>query len=448
MVPLPPGVNPQTVYRKTWWRIVPLMFGLYIVAYLDRVNVGFANLQMSPDLHFTNTEFGIGIGFFYIGYLLLEIPGAILVERWSARKWFARILITWGLCSMATALVTKPWHFYTARFLLGLAEAGFFPGIIVYFSHWFPREVRGRALAGMILAVPMSMASGAIVSSFLLKMNLAGLKGWQWMYLIEGFPAVLSGLALPFLLTDRPRHARWLTRDESDWLEQTLELERKEAAALGTVSLKDVVKLPMVWLLAFGIFTTNVGGFTLNSWLPKEIKDILRPTHGEISDSGVLYWTAGVYLIGLGGVWLSGRSSDRTGERKWHCSLGMALTGIFIAMSMLLAGSWEVTYTLLLVGGFFIVSWAPPFWALPSQSLPPSVAPVAIGFINMCANAGGAIGPPVMGFMNDLEFTPRTAMLFPAACYLVGGIIIAMLRAPKLERATQPAPVDPETANA
>jgi MFS transporter, ACS family, tartrate transporter len=447
MVPPPPGVNPRAVYRKIWWRIIPLLFFLYIVAYLDRVNVGFANLKMSPDLHFTNTEFGIGIGFFYIGYLLLEIPGAILVERWSARKWFARILITWGLCSMGTALVTKPWHFYTARFLLGLAEAGFFPGMIVFFSHWFPREVRGRALAGMILAVPMSMASGAIVSSFLLKMSLAGLKGWQWMYLIEGFPAVLFGVAVPFLLTDRPRHARWLTRDESDWLEQTLELERKEAAALGTVSLKDVVKLPMVWLLALGIFTTNVGGFTLGSWLPKEIKDILKPTHGEISDSGVLYWTAGVYLIGLAGVWLSGKSSDRAGERKWHCSLGMGLTGAFIAISMLLAGSWEVTYALLLVGGFFMFSWAPPYWVLPSQSLPPSVAPVAIGFINMCANAGGAIGPPVMGVMNDLEFTPRTAMLFPAACYLAGGLIIAMLRAPKLQRATQPAPAGSETAH-
>ncbi len=197
--------------RKVAWRVLPLVFLLYIVAYLDRANVGFAKLRMAGDLKFSEEVFGLGIGIFFIGYLILEIPGALLVERWSARKWFARILISWGFISALTAFVHTPLQFYLARFFLGVAEAGFFPGIIVYFTHWFVSGDRARALSGLIMAVPLSLAIGAPVSAVLLDANWLGLAGWKWLFIIEGLPAVLLGVVTLLLMTDRPRDAKWLT---------------------------------------------------------------------------------------------------------------------------------------------------------------------------------------------------------------------------------------------
>ena len=181
----------KSCLRKVSWRLLPLLFGMYVITYLDRANAGFAKLQMETALDFSPRVFGLGLGLFYVGYMLLEIPGALFVEHWSARKWFTRILITWGVCSMCTALVSNETEFYVARFLLGLAEAGFFPGVIIYFTHWFPKRVRSRAMSGMLIGVPASLALGAFVSAYLLKLNWLGLDGWQWVFLIEGAPAVL-----------------------------------------------------------------------------------------------------------------------------------------------------------------------------------------------------------------------------------------------------------------
>src|SRR4051794_31888532 len=221
-----PDDLPRRVRRKVLRRIIPLLLLLYVVSYLDRANAGFAKLQMEDRLGFGAEVFGLGLGLFYVGYLLLEIPGALIVEHWSARKWFSRILLTWGVCSMGFALVRSPWQFYLARFLLGLAEAGFFPGIIVYFSHWFPRADRGRALAGLILGVPLSQALGAWVTQQILQVTWFDLAGWQWVFLLEGFPALVLGVAVLYLMTDRPRQASWLTPAEADWLEESLAAER------------------------------------------------------------------------------------------------------------------------------------------------------------------------------------------------------------------------------
>src|SRR6058998_2672636 len=208
--------------RKVAWRVLPLVFLLYIVAYLDRANVGFAKLRMAGDLKFSEEVFGLGIGIFFIGYLILEIPGALLVERWSARKWFARILISWGFISALTALVRTPAQFYLARFFLGVAEAGFFPGIIVYFTHWFTSGDRARALSGLIMAVPLSLAIGAPASALLLDVNWLGLSGWKWLFILEGLPAVLLGVVTLVVMTDRPGDAKWLTPAERDYLENAL----------------------------------------------------------------------------------------------------------------------------------------------------------------------------------------------------------------------------------
>lgn len=421
----------QAVRRKVAWRILPLMFALYIISYLDRANVGFAKLRMQQDLELSNRAFGIGVGIFYAGYLLLEIPGAILVDRWSARKWFMRILISWGVCSMAMALVRTPAQFYLVRFLLGLAEAGFFPGVIVYLTHWFPRADRAKAFAGLILAVPLSLALGARASGWLLEHNLPHFSGWQLVFLAEGAPAVLIGLALPFLMTDRPRHARWLTLEERTWLENALEKERIEREALGTQSWRQVLRRPAVWLLALSIFATNTGGIALSIWLPSAMKDLIRQFKPHVTDPEVLNWTGLIFLFAVAGVWVSGRTSDRFQERKWHCVAGKSLSGVFLALSLWPGLPWPIRLTFLCVMGFFVLFWAPPFWALPSLTLPPTALAVAIGFINIWANIAGGVGSPIVGAMKDAGLSDMHCMLFLALCYAAGAAIIAVLRVPR-----------------
>jgi ACS family tartrate transporter-like MFS transporter len=424
------GVDPRAVGRKVAWRIVPLALVLYIVAYLDRANLSFAMPDMKSALQFSPDVFGWGIGLFFAGYLLLEIPGALLVEHWSARGWFARILITWGFCSMGMALVRTPWQFYLARFLLGLAEAGFFPGLIVYFTHWFPRAERGRALAGMIFGVPLSLALGAWMSEPLLQMTAWGLAGWQWLFLIEGLPAVLLGIAVPFLLTDRPRQARWLSAAERAWLEQTLEAERRQALeAAGHATLGQALRRPTVWLLALGILAANTGGYAFGYWLPTTLDNILQAKSGSAPQHLVLRWAALIYLCGLAGVWLSGQSSDRTGERKWHSAAGMVLTGAALAGSVWSGQSWAAVIACLCLVGFFAYTWPSPFWVLPTLTLSASTAAVSIGFINICANVAGMIGPPVIGEMKTRGWDDRASLLFSAACYVLGGIFVALLPA-------------------
>jgi len=424
-------VDPRAVSRKVAWRILPLILVLYIVAYLDRANVGFAKLRMKETLDFSEVVFGWAFGIFFAGYLLLQIPGALLVEHGSARKWFARILVTWGLCSMGTALVRTPGEFYLARFLLGLAEAGFFPGVVVYFTHWFPRAERGRAMAGLVLGIPVSLALGALVSSWLLKVGWFGLAGWQWVFLIEGLPAVVLGVAVLFLLTDRPRQAMWLTAAEREWLEQTLEAERREATTAGHATLGQALRRPTVWLLALGILVTNTGGYAFGLWLPTAMVNFLKVTSGSATPDEVLLWTGLVYACGLPGVWLSGQSSDRTGERKWHCVVGQVLAGVFLAASVMPGQSWAAVFTWLCLVGFFAASWPTPFWVLPTLTLSASTAAVSIGFINMCANLAGLIGSPIVGQMKAAGFDDRACLLFLAACYALGGVIVGLLPVPR-----------------
>ena len=430
---LPADVDPRVVRRKVAWRILPLVFVLYIIAYLDRANAAFAQEDMSADLQFTKANFGWGIALFFVGYQLLEIPGALLVERWSARKWFARILFTWGLCSMGMALVKTPGQFYFARFLLGIAEAGFFPGIIVYFTHWFPRAQRGRAMAGLVFGIPVSLALGAQVSGLLLKVDWFGIAGWQWMFIIEGIPAVIMGIAVPFLLTDRPNQAKWLTPAERAWLEQTLEAERQEAAARGSVTFLQALRSPTVWLLALGILATNIGGYAMLAWMPVAMKALLKATAdatATISSTDVLMWMSLMYTCGLAGVVVSGLSSDWTGDRKWHCVTGQVMTGVCLAGALAPGLPWAGVIACMCGVGFFAYSWPSPFWVLPTLTLSASAAAVSIGFINMSANFAGAIGPPAVGEMQDAGLDIKTCLLFPVGCFVLGGVIVSLIRIP------------------
>ena len=456
------NVSPTALRRKVAWRILPLIFVLYVIAYLDRANLAFAKLGMQGDLDWLdNSVYGWGSGFFFFaGYLLLEIPGALIVEHWSARKWFCRILLTWGVCSMAMAFVRGPTQFYVARFLLGLAEAGFFPGVIVYLTHWFPRADRARALSGLVFGVPFSLALGSQLSEWVMRQGWFDIAGWQWVFLIEGAPAVLLGCCVPFLMTDRPSQANWLSPAERDWLEQTLQGERAKAAAAGSFTLLQALKQPSLWILALGILATNTGGYAMGFWMPTFIDNMLRAPLAPLtaaSSVGLIGVPGGdgalltisavvgvataptraltyltlVYLSGLVGVVISGQSSDRLGERKWHCIAGQVGTGVFLAISLIPGQPFVLVMVWLCMMGFCAYFWPPPFWALPTMSMSASAAAVSIGMINICANVAGLIGSTTVGHLKTSGWSDAGCMLFGSGCYVTGGFIIAWLRVKK-----------------
>jgi len=418
-------VDFPALQRQVAWRVLPLVFLLYIVAYLDRANVGFAKLRMASDLQFSEEVFGLGIGIFFIGYLLLEIPGALLVERWSARKWFARILISWGCLSALTAFVRTPMQFYVARFLLGVAEAGFFPGIIVYFTHWFTSAERARALSGLVMAVPFSLALGAPVSALLLDVNWLGLAGWKWLFILEGVPAVVLGVVTLRCLTDRPRQAKWLSPEQREHLEGRLAAEARAKEAAGVPTVWQVLRLPNVWLLALGIFATNTGGYALGFWLPTTVKHLSGG-----SDRAALFYSGLFYTCGLLSVWLSGRSSDRTGDRKWHCVGGQVATALFLAGSTIPGQPFGLVMTWLCFTGLAAYFWPSPFWALPTLTLTASAAAVSIGFINMLANVAGYLGNHTMGWLKNHGAGESACLLFLGSCYLLGGVLVSFVKVP------------------
>jgi ACS family tartrate transporter-like MFS transporter len=430
----------RSARRKVAWRLLPLLFAMYVIAYLDRANAGFAMLQMRDKLGFDPAVFGWGLGLFYVGYLLLEIPGALIVEHWSARKWFTRILVTWGTCSMGMALVQTPAQFYAARFLLGLAEAGFFPGVIVYFTHWFPRKDRALAMSAMLLAVPGSLALGANVSAVLLRQDWFGLAGWQWVFLVEGAPAVLLGLAVPFVMTDRPRDARWLTPDERDRLEHALAGERRETTArTGHMSLGEALRLRTVWLLALGILATNLGGMGLVFWLATMVKTFLGKADVAYDDSEVLQWTGVVFACGTLGVFLSGLLANRTGHWKWCCVAGQVGAGVFLLLSAIPGQPWALVFTWLCLAGFFANFWFSPYWVLPTLALTSSAAAVSIGFINMCANVPGFASNTIMGYMEKAGLSDSMRLVYLAGGFILGGVFVGLIRIHK------PSPTGPLT---
>jgi MFS transporter, ACS family, tartrate transporter len=434
----PVPVDPDALRRKIAWRVLPFIFFLYIVSYLDRANAGFAKLAMADDLKFSDAVFGLGFGIFFIGYLFLEIPGALLVERWSARKWFARILISWGLASALTAFVQTPMQFYAARFFLGVAEAGFFPGIIVYFTHWFANRDRGRALAGLVMAIPFCLALGAPLSAMLLKIHWLGLAGWKWLFLLEGLPAVVLGVATLFVLDDRPRDAKWLEPHECDWLCDQLEAEARAKDAIGKTSFRQALRLRNVRMLTLGIFATNTGGYALTFWLPTAVKGVSGG-----STSHALWWSGAIYAFGILGVYVSGQSSDRTGDRKWHCVAGQCATALFLAASAIPGQPIWLVLAWLCLTGLTASSWPSPFWALPTMTLTASVAAASIGFINMFANLAGYLGNYNVGMLEAHGVGQRGCLLFLAGCYLLGGIFVSLVRAPAITVSPGPSAQSP-----
>jgi ACS family tartrate transporter-like MFS transporter len=380
--------------RRISLRVMPFVFLLYIVAFLDRVNVGYAALQMTKDLGFSAEVFGFGAGIFFFGYVLLEIPGSVIVERWSARKWIARIMISWGILAIMTAFVRTAPQFYWVRFLLGTAEAGFFPGLIVYLSHWFRYEDRAKAVALFMAGIPVSNLIGSPISGLLLGVHWMNQPGWRWLFIVEGVPAIVLGIITAFYLTDWPREAKWLPDDEKQWIIHELEIEKKQRKSIRQYSMWEAMRHRDVLLLVGAYFFATVGFYGLNIWMPTILKAASNWTDLKVTLVAMI-----PHLAGLVGMLAFGASSDRTGERRWHAASAMLL-GAGGYLLVVLAGA----NPLLVVAAFCVVAagadgYFPGFWPLPTAFLTESAAAASIGLINLVGNMGGFVGPYILGYV-------------------------------------------------
>lgn len=398
--------------RKITWRIVPFIMILYLIAYIDRVNIGFAAITMKEDLGFTSSILGFGAGIFFLGYFLFEVPSNIILHKVGARIWIARVMVTWGIIAGGMAFIESSTSFYVMRFLLGIAEAGFFPGIILYLSFWFPARNRAGVIALFMAAAPIATAIGSPISAALLEMHgIMGLAGWQWMFLIEAFPAVILGVVVFFYMTDRPEKATWLSQDERDWLVKTMQAEN---AGKGTQQHHSIIRglaNPRVLALALVYFGTSAGLYTLGIWAPQIIKEL-----------GVSSMTVGLLnaippIVSVVAMILWSRHSDKTNERTWH----VALACITAAMGLVIAagtGSVIGLIAALTIVNVGISCSKPPLWSMPTMFLSGAAAATGIATINSIGNLGGFAGPAMIGWVKDQTGS------FTGGLYFVAGLLI------------------------
>lgn len=418
----------DAIYRKVSWRLVPFLLLCYVVAYLDRVNVGFAKLQMLNDLKFSETVYGLGAGVFFIGYFLFEIPSNVILHKVGARVWIARIMITWGLISAAMMFVTTPTMFYVLRFLLGVAEAGFFPGIILYLTYWYPAERRGRTTTWFMTAVALSGVIGGPLSGWIMQTfdGHNGWSGWQWMFLLEGIPSVLVGLWVLAFLDDRISHAKWLTAEEKAVLERNV---AAESAHKEDLPVRRVLSSPRVWMMSAIYFSFVMGLYGISFWLPT----IIRQTgvKGAL-DIGLL--TAIPYGVAVLGMVLVARSADRRGERRWHIAIP-ALAG---AIGLVLSVLWYDRTVLAMVGltlaTIGIMTTLPLFWSLPTAFLAGTGAAAGIAMINSLGNLAGFISPYAVGWLKDLTQSTNAGMYLLAGCLVVGAVLTLLVPARLVSR--------------
>lgn len=404
-------------------RLLPFLFLLYFIAFLDRVNVGYAGLQMSAELGFSDRQFGLGSGIFSIGYFLFEIPGALIVERWSARRWIARILITWGLVTVLVAAVHTPTQLYLARFFLGVAEAGFFPGIIVYLTHWFRREDRARAGALFFAAIPFSNVVGSPIAGLLLGVHWLGISGWRWLFIIEGIPAVLLGVVTIFYLTDWPRQAAWLPVEEQEWITGELQREKQAKAALGQVTIWQALARREVLLLALIYFLGVTGIYGFNIWFPTILKRATGLSDMMVTLVAMLPYVLGLILM----IWI-GWHSDRSAERRWHTAAPLLACGTLLAISIGAKDTVLVALGALIVAGACTTAFMPSFWALPTTLLSESAAAASIGLINSVGNLGGFAGPYVIGYLGTLTHSFSAGLGVLTAALFVSAVLVLRLR--------------------
>lgn len=414
-------------------RLAPFLFTLYVLNYIDRVNVSFAALQMTGDLHFSNAVFGFGAGIFFIGYFLLQVPATMLVETWSARTFIGVSLIVWGALATCTGFISTAQQFYWIRFFLGIAEAGFFPGVIVYLTHWYRYEDRGKAVALFMAAIPASNMISAAIASVLIKITWLGYAGWRWLLILEGIPAVIAGLVTFVYLTDWPQDARWLPQEEREWIAGALESERQTKKRRQTVTAWEALAHPqvIVFSLIYFCYITNSTG--LGTWLPKIVQRISGLSQTQVILISGIPWLAAVPAM----LW-SASHSDRTTERKLHAAVPILLVG-----GALLVSVWAGNHIVLAMIAFSIATMAlysfpSPFWALPTVFLSGPAAAASIALINSVGNLGGFLGPYVIGSLSDMTGGYTAGLLYLVAAGLIGGLLVLSLRP---EKAPAPVPV-------
>jgi MFS transporter, ACS family, tartrate transporter len=406
--------------RKVTWRIIPFLFILYVIAWLDRVNVGFAGLQMNADLGFSSTVFGFGSGIFFLGYCLFEIPSNIILERVGARLWISRIMVTWGLISAALMFVQTPAAFYLLRFLLGVAEAGFFPGVIYYLSLWYPIAHRARAIAAFMTAVPVTGLIGGPLSGALLELDgLHGLAGWQWLFLLEGLPAVILGTSVLFYLKDRPETTHWLTPAERDWLVETLASERK--ACLLRPNIRVALTDKTVWNLGIIFLLVAAGFYGYSFWAPLIIKSLTG-----LSNFKVGLVLGAISAVTIVGMLLNSYHSDRAGERAIHIAVPLSVMAIGLVGCALLRQPALAIIALALIPLGHCASYG-PFWSMPTQFFTGPAAAAGIALVTMIANVGSFAGPTLIGLLKA-----RTGTHTAAFALLGGFAVIAALLALRL----------------
>ncbi len=423
--------------RKAFMRLLPVLFISYMIAYVDRVNVAVAKLTMMKDMPaFTDAVIGFGSSLFFIGYFLLEVPGTLMVERWSARKWICRIMVTWGLMAGLTAFVRTPVEFYTVRFLLGLAEAGFFPGVIVYLTHWFTSRDRAKALSYFLVATPFAQMLSPI-SNWVLKYGttevlangetlvhpkLLGLVGWQWVYILWAIPAVVLGIGVLWLLTDRPRQATWLTQEERDALEAELERERQLKTKGKRMTLLEAFSHPKVLLLCAAYFFITTCSHSMELFMPSVIKDWYNVSRDQFTWLIVL-----PPLLALCGQLFGGWSSDRFQERRLHACIPIAIGGIAMLLAPLSYGNlfWTMVCLMVTFAGF--KTYMPAFWSLPSLFLAEAAAAGSIGLINSVGNLGGAVGPSIIGWIKTNTGSYISGFYFLGSSMLIASVIVFFL---------------------
>jgi ACS family tartrate transporter-like MFS transporter len=409
------------LFRKLLWRLIPFLFVSYVVSYLDRLNVSIAALTMRHDIGLGPTALGLGFGMFAAGYVSCEIPSNLMLHRFGARLWIARIMITWGLISALTSLVTSATNFYIVRFLLGVAEAGFVPGICYYLTLWFPNAWRAKAMVAFLVAVPITGVIGSPISGALLGLDgTLGLHGWQWLFVLEGLPAVALGVVCLWVLTDSPAKADWLSVDERDWLQGVLTQERTELERRHSYTVRQVLTNGRVLTLALINFCYIVGTNGVSLWMPQVIKEF------GLSNLEVGFVAAIPYLSGAVGMVLWARHSDQKLERTWHVATAGLLAAVAFAASASMHAPW-LAMIALTVGMTGVYGFFGTFWAIPPSFLSGQAAAAGIAMIISIGNLGGLVGPYVVGWTREATQSFALAFIAMSGFFLVASVLVVML---------------------
>lgn len=426
------------VRSRVMWRLMPFLVVLYIVAYLDRANVSFAADSMKKDLGFTDETYGWGAGIFFIGYFLLEVPGAVFASRWGVRRMICRIMVSWGILATFMGFIQNATQFHWLRFFIGAAEAGFFPAMIVYLGHWFRAADRGKAVAWFMSAISLAMVIGGPMSGLLLKLNWLGLEGWRWMFILEGLPAVLLGISVLFFLTERPEDAKWLPEDEKAWLIAELARERQERESHGLAQSPSIGRAladPRVLLFSAAYFFGLLASNGLIYWLPTIIKSL----------SGFSPFAAGLlvsllYSLGAVAKIVTGWSSDRTGERRWHTAALLLLCAVGLVAMSQFQGQLVLALLFMGIAVIGVSGYTPSFWAYATSFLAGTANAAAIGLINSIGNLGSFVGPYAMGWLKDRTTGYTAGLLVFAAASVMTALLVLVISKLNFNRAAPASP--------